>query len=136
MPLVKSVRRRRNACPGTTTEHAKLRRPINDWTSFKVAFLRCRNFERRTLDLAILSTGKRASNNLVSNSIPQMSKWFEDRQFSREQSEYQDTRKAIKNSSSQCNIGHRMKLPLSSHQECGYDAQYSSVSGQPIAVQC
>ena len=70
MSLVKSIRRRRKARPGTTTEHAKLRRPINDCTSFKVAFLRCRNFERRALDLVILSAGKRASNNIVSNSIP------------------------------------------------------------------
>jgi hypothetical protein len=65
-----------------------------------------------------------------------MSKWFEDRQFFPEQSEHQDTHKVIKNSSSQCNIGHMMKLPLSSHQECGQDAQYSNVSGQPIAEQC
>ena len=71
-PLVKLIRRRRKARPGTITEHAKLRRPINDWVSFKDTFLRRKKSERNVFGFRylIINFGNRASIVFVSNSVP------------------------------------------------------------------
>ena len=69
-PLVRSMRRRRKARPGITTEQAKFNSPIKDCSSFNCTFFRVINDETRALHLTILSAGKRACIRTVSSSIP------------------------------------------------------------------
>lgn len=70
MPMVRSISLRKKALPGRITQHAKLRWPVNDWTSFNVTFFLLRKSEIRSSDFKMFSAGKRASNWMVSNGIP------------------------------------------------------------------
>ena len=112
MPLVKSIRRCKKARPGITTEEAKLRSPMNDWTSCKVAFLRGRKDDNKARVLVILLAGKQASSLTVSSSIPANVKVV------REQLEHPHIHKATKNSSSEHNTGHKRQPPSESRQVC------------------
>ena len=46
--------RRKKARPGTTTEQAKFNKPISDWISRKVTFLRLRKVEISVLHFSVL----------------------------------------------------------------------------------
>ena len=61
IPLVKSIKRRRKARPGTTTQQAKLRSPIKDCSSFRVTLFREQKAANWVRHLASLSSGRRAS---------------------------------------------------------------------------
>ena len=69
-PRVRSIRRRKNARPGAITEQAKFNKPIKDWSSLSVTFLRCKKVEINWTHFAILSFGRRASDLMESNSMP------------------------------------------------------------------
>ena len=70
LPRVRSIRRRKNARPGAITEQAKFNKPIKDWSSLSVTFLRCKKVEINWTHFAILSFGRRASDLMESNSMP------------------------------------------------------------------
>lgn len=68
--MVRSINLRKKALPGTTTEQAKLSRPVNDWISLSVTFLRVRKSEIKPTHLSMFSRGNRASKETECNSIP------------------------------------------------------------------
>ena len=70
MPFVKLIILCRKAWPGATTLQANCRVPIRDWSSFKVADLRCNHCWRACLARTSLSKGRRASILLESRRIP------------------------------------------------------------------
>ena len=67
IPIVKLIRRRKNARPGTTTLHAKFRRPITDCSSFRVILVLFNIPLIVVMALAILSHGNRASSSIPAN---------------------------------------------------------------------
>lgn len=70
MPQVKSMRRRKKVRPGTTTKHAKFKRPIKDCSSFKVIVRFHLANRKHSRILISLRSGKRQIKATESISIP------------------------------------------------------------------
>lgn len=77
IPIVKSMRRRRDARPGKTTEQAKFNNPMSNCISPRVTFLRFKKSDSSEVQRNTLSRGKRASERTVSSSIPANDKTVE-----------------------------------------------------------